>query len=124
MLDGAGPGGKQLASLALSQAGARNDKVAFEPYYPRGGSTYFFNLGDMLGAKRENPCTLFESNSDYPMITPLRSVGADGVGNTVGRRIFGRETYTFWITFNTEQYILPQARSNDWEAQIVCGFKS
>ena len=48
---------------------------------------------------------------DYPVITPLRSVGADGVSNTVGRRFFGKETYTFWIMFNTERYILPQSES-------------
>ena len=53
----------------------------------------------------------------------MKSVGADGVGNHSGKNVFGRDTYTFWVTYNREHYVLPQNPGDyDWEAQIVCAF--
>ena len=110
-----------LATLTLSSGGSSNNLLAYVPNYPSGASTYYFNLGDMLGIGRDNPCTLFESETDYPVASPIRSVGADGIGNNIGVEVFGKETYTFWITFNQEDYILPPPSFPDWETQIVCG---
>lgn len=126
--DGAGgTEGRKLAELTLRNEGKliTDDKklLGYEPNYPSESSTYYFNLGDLLGAKRENPCTLYESETDYPRAKPLRMVGADGIGNHRGQQVFKKQTYTFWITFDEEKHILPHSGSYDWEAQIVCGFK-
>lgn len=123
VVDSAGPYGTALATLTLRSRGARNNNLAFYPNIPPGASTYFFNLGALLpGITRKDSCTLFESETDYPQKSPQRSVGADGLGNHIGRRVFGSKPgYTFWITFNEPQYILPHdANTHDWEAQIVC----
>ena len=123
VLDSAGPYGRELARLILSSRGATSDKLAFYPNMPPGASTYFFNLGALIpGISRSDSCTLFESETDYPQASPQRSVGADGLGNHIGKHIFRRRPgYTFWITFKQQKYVLPhQANTFDWEAQIVC----
>jgi hypothetical protein len=112
-----------LAEVRLDDPQNRqNDKVAFYPNMPAGVSTYFFNLGALIpGLTRRNPCTLFESETDYVRVTPRRIVGADGIGNHIGYQIFGDKTYTFWISFCEQNYILPhKAGDYNWEAQIVC----
>lgn len=119
--DGPGPTGELLATLPLDQGAIGNELLAFNPDYPAGATTYFFNLGVMLKLGRENPCTLFESETDYPVASPIRSVGADGLGNEIGQQVFKEKTYTFWITFNEKHYILPPPDHPDWETQIVCG---
>lgn len=121
-----GPYGSTLAELDLNngQQTRSNSKLAYYPDYPNGATTYYFNLGDMIaGLDRKDACTLFESESDYPRINPVRSVGADGLGNHIGRSVFNKETYTFWITYDQSKYVLPHSGSYDWEAQIVCVMK-
>ena len=119
--ENAGPSGSLLAQLTLSTAGADNSMLSFAPTYPAGSSTYFFNLGDLIpGITRNNACTLFESETDYPLVSPVRSVGADGIGNHIGKIVFNKETYTFWITYSQTEFILPHSGSKDWEAQIIC----
>ena len=123
--NGAGPNGDVLAELDLRSSdgslGNSNDKLAFFPQYPTDASTYFFNLGDMItGLDRRDSCTLFASENDYPRVSPVRSVGADGIGNHIGKAVFGKETYTFWITYDQPSYVFPHSYSYDWEAQIVC----
>ena len=125
----AGPFGGTLAELDLYDSqgslGNSNSKLAYAPDYPTtGSSTYYFNLGDMItGLDRKDPCTLFESETDFPRVSPVRSVGADGIGNHIGKDVFGKETYTFWITYDQPSYVLPHTGSFDWEAQIVCAMK-
>lgn len=118
----AGPSGTLLSQLSLTTYGSSNDKLAFSPSYPTStSSTYYFNLGDLIsGIGQNNPCTVFESKTGYPRVSPVRSVGADGVGNRIGRTTFGKQTYTFWITYNQGSYIPPHSGSNDWELQIMC----
>ena len=41
--------------------------------------------------------------------------------NDCGRKVFGKNTYTFWITFSEKDYTLPRPGFRDYEAQIVCG---
>ena len=119
--DSAGPYGHKLAELKLETKGSKSDELAYYPNMPDGASTYFFNLGDLMGLNRNNPCTLFESENDYVQLSPQRVVGADGIGNHIGYTVFKKHTYTFWISFNQQGYILPHsANTYDWEAQIVC----
>ena len=120
--ENAGPYGSPLAQLTLSATGAKNNILAFYPTYPTSdSSTYYFNLGDLIpGINRNNACTLFDSENDYPLASPVRSVGADGIGNHIGKVVFDKETYTFWITYSQSSFILPHSGSKDWEAQIIC----
>ena len=123
--DDAGPNGKLLGSLELTSSGNKNDVLAYLNDYPSGATTYLFNLGDMmnLGTNQGIPCALFDSEEDYPLPSPLMSTGADALGNHIGKEYFNKETYTFWITYNKANFILPHDGSKDWEAQIACAFK-
>ena len=79
--DSAGPYGQKLAELRLETQGSKTDKLAYYPNMPADASTYFFNLGALMpGLNRNNPCTLFESETDYVRLSPQRVVGADGIG--------------------------------------------
>ena len=120
--DSAGPYGLLLAELTLSTAGSENGMIAFDPSYPTSdSSTYYFNIGDLIpGITRNNACTLFDSENDYPLSNPVRSVGADGIGNHIGKTVFNKETYTFWITYSQSTFVLPHSGSRDWDAQIIC----
>lgn len=50
--DGAGPTGNLLATLPLGTGPSGNELLAFNPNYPDDATTYYFNLGDMLGLKK------------------------------------------------------------------------
>ena len=120
--DGAGPNGQILAELRLYPQGRVTDKLAYCPNVPDGATTYVFNLGALIPElNRNNPCTLFESEiDDFKPLPPRRVVGADGLGNNVGQKLFHKDTYTFWISFDQKNYILPNSPKYNWEAQIVC----
>jgi hypothetical protein len=121
LYDGPGQNGDLLATLTLGSEASSNNYLAFDPNYPTGATTYLINLGEALGLGRGDVCTVFESEANYPSVSPIRSVGADRNGNNIGREVFGEKTYTFWITFNEPNYILSVPTDNlNWEVQIVC----
>ena len=105
--DSAGPDGKKLAELTLYPQGGKTSNLAYYPNMPTGASTYFFNLGALMpGLNQNNPCTLFESETDYVRLSSQHVVGADGLGNHIGLEVFHVQTYTFWISFNQQGYLL------------------
>ena len=112
-----GGGGMFLSSKSTSQTPA----LRMDPNYPDGGTTYFFNMGLLLpGLTRDNACILLDSETDYPRLEPHRSTGADSIGNHAGMYAFGKETFTFWITYNRPGYVLPHSESYDWDVKIAC----
>ena len=122
-----GRGQSPIATLDLgSQRTVNAEKsLAFDPRYTRNsvvqGSAYFFNMNALLDAGHGESCTLFDAETDYPIAYPLRSTGADGIGNHVGREIFGKYgQFTFWILFHKENYIIPASSDYDYELHIVC----
>lgn len=125
---GTRPGGghSPIATINLgSQRTVNSDNsLAYDPRYTHKssvqGSAYFFNLGKLLRVAHGYSCTLFEAETDYPLARPLRSIGADSIGNHIGRELFGSYTFTFWILFEQENYIIPDSGDYDYEAQIVC----
>ena len=123
--DGAGKTGTELAELHLTSSESKNDKLAFDPTSTSGGTTYYFNLGDILGVKQGNPCTLFALNTGHhwSLDAPRWSIGTDTIGNDIGKKIFGKETYTFWIKFDRSYFYVGHYGVTFWEAQIVCAFQ-
>ena len=73
--DGAGPNGQILAQLSLIRGGMKDNFLAYCPNVPAGATTYVFNLGVLIPElNRNNPCTLFESETDDFKV-PFNCVG-------------------------------------------------
>ena len=90
-------------------------------YQNKGITVYALDLNQLIpGLTRDNPCAVFDSETDYPT-KEILSFGADALGNHAGQRFFGRNVYTFWLDFNAPNYVLPHvAGTYDWELYILC----
>ena len=77
-------------------------------------------MGRLLDVGHGESCTLFDSETDYPLATPRRSTGADTIGNHAGLEVFGEYRAVFWILFEQQDYIIPGSKDYDYEAHILC----